>query len=64
MPRFSRTLTALIYARQNWIAFFTTFVITMLVMTLLNKIVSPYFHENYSELHTENLFSSTYKDSY
>ncbi|EYC35871.1 hypothetical protein Y032_0966g3237 [Ancylostoma ceylanicum] len=44
------TLSALIYAKQNSIAILTAFVITLLAVTLLNKIVSPYFHEIYKRL--------------
>ncbi|KAK6746884.1 hypothetical protein RB195_000246 [Necator americanus] len=44
------TILALIYLKENWIAIFTALIVTVLVVTMFNKIVSPYFHETYKRL--------------
>ncbi|XGW29997.1 hypothetical protein V3C99_009203 [Haemonchus contortus] len=44
------TLDLLSYMRLNVLAIFTAAVISILVMTLFNKIISPYFHECYKRL--------------
>ncbi|VDO73850.1 unnamed protein product [Haemonchus placei] len=46
----SRTLDLLSYVRLNVLAIFTAVVISILLMTLFNKIISPYFHEYYKRL--------------